>query len=81
MHYITIGNGDTVSVTNDASAIDWKIADKRAMRNSLLAESDSKVVPDRFSEIKVNQWKTYRQALRDMDFADPDNINWPTKPE
>jgi len=80
MHYIKIGNGDTVSVTNDASAIDWKIADNRAKRNFLLAESDTMVVPDRFPEIKVNEWKTYRQVLRDMDFSDLNNLKWPTKP-
>ena len=26
------------------------------------------------------EWKAYRKALRDMDFSDPDNITWPTKP-
>ena len=26
-------------------------------------------------------WQAYRQALRNMDFSDPDNLNWPIKPE
>ncbi len=28
-----------------------------------------------------DKWKTYRQQLRDMDFSDPDNIVFPTKPK
>ena len=56
--------------------------DKRAERNNLLALSDSKVLPDRgLSDSVVGKWKTYRQSLRDIDFSDPDNITWPTKPE
>ena len=81
MHYIKIGNGDTVSVSNDASATDWKIADNRAKRNSLLADSDSMVLQDRLPEAKVNEWKEYRKKLRDMDFSDLEKIVFPTKPE
>ena len=30
---------------------------------------------------KLDAWKTYRQALRDITKqSDPDNITWPTKP-
>ena len=55
---------------------------KRAERNDVLAQSDIYVLPDiGLSESKVNEWKTYRQSLRDMDFSDPDNLTWPTKPE
>ena len=54
---------------------------RRAKRNDLLAQSDMYVLPDiGLSESKVTEWKTYRQALRDMDFSDPDNLTWPTKP-
>ena len=34
-----------------------------------------------FPTDKKTEWKTYRQALRDMNFSDPNNITWPTKPE
>jgi len=34
-----------------------------------------------FPTDKKADWKTYRQSLRDMDFSDPDNLTWPTKPE
>jgi hypothetical protein len=81
MHYIKIGNGDTVSVSNDAGPNDWKIADNRAKRNSLLADSDSMVLQDRLPEAKVNEWKEYRKKLRDMDFSDLEKIVFPAKPE
>lgn len=64
----------------------------RAKRNILLAESDWTQVADMnsvdaegvavLSPAKIVEWKTYRQALRDVpeqeDFPDP--ITWPTKP-
>jgi hypothetical protein len=82
MAYLKINNGDRVSVSNHATNSDWAIADKRAMRNSLLAESDSYLVSDRgLSESKLTEWKTYRQSLRDMDFSDLNKIEFPTKPE
>ena len=40
------------------------------------------MVSDRgLSDEKKAEWITYRQALRDMDFSDLNNLNWPTKPE
>ena len=81
MAYLKINNGDRVLVPDGATNSDWAIQDKRAMRNSLLAESDSMVVPDRLSESKVNEWKSYRKKLRDMDFSDLEKIVFPTKPE
>ena len=76
---ITIGNGDPVKITNNK---DIPTAKKRAERNSLLAQSDSMMVFDRgLTDAKKAEWVTYRQALRDMDFSDPKNITWPTKPE
>ena len=39
----------------------------RNYRNKLLAVSDWTVLPDSpLSESKKNEWKTYRQALRDL---------------
>ena len=43
-------------------------------------ESDKYMIED-YPTTKKAEWKTYRQSLRDMDFYDPDNITWPTKPE
>jgi hypothetical protein len=47
--------------------------DRRLAETDYLALSDSTLASD---------MKTYRQALRDVpaDNADPDDINWPTKP-
>jgi len=50
----------------------------RAERDNLLSESDVYALADRITD----EWKTYRQALRDVpsQAGFPDNITWPTKP-
>ena len=53
---------------------------QKAYRNKYLAESDVYMLED-YPTDKKAEWMTYRQALRDMDFSDLDNLNWPTKPE
>lgn len=53
-------------------------------RNILLNDSDWTVMPDSpLSEEKITEWKTYRQALRDITDQEefPYNITWPTRPE
>ena len=76
---IKIGNGDEVVYTDGSLRKQMR---QRAKRNSLLAQSDSMMVSDRdLSDEKKAEWVTYRQALRDMDFSDINNLNWPTKPE
>ena len=76
---IRTGNGDEVVYTDKSL---HKQMQQRSKRNSLLAKADSKIVTDRgMSESKITEWKTYRQKLRDMDFSDPYNLTWPTKPE
>ncbi len=78
---ITIG-GNPVSVTSDKdlTTLQEKQMWKRAERNGKLAETDVYMIED-FPTTKKAEWKTYRQSLRDMDFSNPDNITWPTKPE
>ena len=55
----------------------------RSIRDTLLEESDWTVLPDSpLSTSKVTEWKTYRQALRDLpantsDYANP---TYPTEP-
>ena len=74
-----IGNGDEVVYTDESLHKEMK---QRAKRNSRLADSDSMKVSDRgLTDAKKAEWVTYRQALRDMDFSDLDNLTWPTKPE
>ena len=76
---IKIGNGDEVVYTDDSL---YKQMRQKAERNSLLAQSDSMMISDRgLTDAKKTEWVTYRQALRDMDFSDLDNLSWPPKPE
>ena len=59
----------------------------RLRRQGLLSESDWTVMPDSpLTTAKKNQWKTYRQALRDLpannaELADPREVVLPTVPE
>jgi hypothetical protein len=55
----------------------------RYRRNEFLTECDWTQLSDSpLSEQKKEEWKTYRQSLRDITVqSDPFNIIWPTKPE
>ena len=76
---IKIGDGDEVFYTSREQHQEMR---QRAKRNSLLANSDSMMITDRgLADSKKAEWVTYRKQLRDMDFSDLDNLNWPTKPE
>ena len=52
----------------------------RALRDGLLRQSDWMALED--SPAMSDEWKTYRQALRDLPATtkDPANPTWPTKP-
>ena len=55
----------------------------REYRNELLTECDWTVLPDsQLSADKVTEWKTYRQALRDLpaNTAAPKKPTFPTMP-
>ena len=64
------------------SETDIKWQQIRNKRNRLLSETDWVVTKASDTGVAVsNEWKTYRQALRDVPTqSDPDNITWPTKP-
>lgn len=79
-HNFRINDGDPVTFSSNCTEIERKIYKNRAERNNFLQKSDSKVISDRFTKSKIDQWKTYRKALRDLDFSDPDNMTWPDKP-
>ena len=75
---IQIGNGQPVSYDDPSES---QVSQLRAERNSKLAETDVYMISDfPITTEQKTSWQTYRQALRDMDFSDPDNITWPTKP-
>ena len=55
----------------------------RHYRDTLLRESDwTQFTDSPLSESKKNEWKTYRQSLRDLPAteSDPENPTWPTMP-
>ena len=64
----------------DPSVDYWKLL--RDKRDARLQSSDWKVTPGSPYESKINEWKTYRQALRDLpaNTSDPEKITWPTRP-
>ena len=80
---IQVNNGTPAELdSTDASPLEMEVLRLRAERNSLLQESDKFIVAD-FPTSKLEDWKTYRQALRDFDFSSyeiGDEITWPTKP-
>lgn len=51
------------------------VAGRRAERDALLAASDWRVLPDSPTpHADVVLWLEYRQALRDLDYTDPDVV-------
>lgn len=83
----TTGNG---AVFDDAASIsDWPdfqadpvaatATQVRAQRDALLAASDYMALADRITD----EWRTYRQALRDVPAQSgfPTNVTWPVEPE
>ena len=69
---------DEEIATRDAEQESMKPMMARQERNILLSESDVYALADRITD----EWRTYRQALRDVpaQAGFPDNITWPTKP-
>jgi len=77
-------NGALVSLTSAEIATrdltkNWN--NLRKERQALLADSDWRLLEDSGVTNK-EEWKTYRQALRDLpaNTTDPTNVTWPTKP-
>ena len=70
------------SLPTDAEIIASKWKGIRNLRDALLKETDWVIVKATETGVAVSdEWKTYRQALRDVPTqSDVDNITWPTKP-
>ena len=88
--YIADPNSVSADVKGALDAIvPWLL---RKKRDQLLLESDIKVLPDSpMTDSKRDEWKTYRQALRDLPATSTPKLNnqeqinessvtWPTKP-
>ena len=69
---------DEEIATRNAEQNSMKPVMARQERDTLLSESDVHALADRITD----EWRTYRQALRDVpsQAGFPDNITWPTKP-
>ena len=63
----------------DKDSVNRQWFDLRFKRNRLLTETDWMANSD---VTMSDEWKTYRQALRDLpaNTSDPANPTWPTKP-
>ena len=80
--FIRINQGFSVEVPDNPTELQLKKTQAKAERNSKLAETDVYMVSDfPITTEQKTAWQAYRQALRNMDFSDPDNLNWPIKPE
>jgi len=84
--YVTFPGGvptyNTAQAQADATAAAW--VQVRSHRNLLIAQCDWVVLNDGPifpNAVLLSQWKTYRQALRDITKqTDPTMITWPTPP-
>jgi len=88
--YIADPNSVSAEIKGALDAIGpWLL---RKKRDQLLIESDIKALPDSpMTDSKRDEWKTYRQALRDLpatstpklnnqEQLDESSVTWPTKP-
>ena len=71
---------DDTRTTAEKTAAEWNLV--RSNRTKLLKASDwTQGADSPLTDSKKTEWKTYRQALRDVPTqSDPYNITWPTKP-
>jgi len=81
---ITIKNDETKIQKENDDIIRIKWSDLRNKRLYKLKESDwiVSISDSPFSQEKIEEWKVYRQALRDLpsNTADPENPVWPQAP-
>lgn len=73
-----------INLSVAGNAVDTQWQDIINIRNMYLASTDWTVSNDSpLSPSKIEEYKAYRQALRDIpqDFAKPEDVIWPTKPE
>ena len=59
-----------------ADAVAASATQVRAERDALLAASDTMALADRITD----EWRTYRQALRDVPAQLPGAVTWPSEP-
>tara|TARA_B100000989_G_scaffold76399_1_gene54190 strand:- start:39 stop:329 length:291 start_codon:yes stop_codon:yes gene_type:complete len=74
-----------VDAIPSVSESELKLRDLRITRNAMLAQSDWVVIKEREEGGSVSNfadWKTYRQALRDVTktYKSLEDVKWPTAP-
>jgi len=78
--YFQTWNQSNTSDSEINSRIEAKWIEVRIFRDELLLESDWTQLADS-PQITNNDWKIYRQSLRDItNQSNPFDISWPTKP-
>ena len=75
---VLVAMSDEDIATMNAENESMKPTMARQERDTLLSESDVYALSDRITD----EWRTYRQALRDIpnQAGFPDDITWPNKP-
>ena len=75
---VLVAMSDEEIATMNAEQNSMKPVMARQERDTLLSESDVYALSDRITD----EWRTYRQALRDIpnQAGFPDDITWPNKP-
>ncbi|EQB09673.1 tail fiber assembly protein [Novosphingobium lindaniclasticum] len=76
-------NGDPIAVPPPPPPADQLARQLRTKRDKLLAASDFTQVPDSpFTAAEREEWRLYRQALRDLPETtlDPSAVAWPNAP-
>ena len=85
----TLVDGTYTQVWNQTDAtqeeIDIKIENQweqiRVARNEILTQCDWTILPDSPVSSSIEEWKTYRQQLRDItNQSNPFEVVWPTQP-
>lgn len=82
---LEVVNGSVVAKSQsdiDAANITEEWRKLRITRDDLLSASDWTQSPDSpLTDAKKAEWRTYRQALRDItNTSDPANVTWPSQP-
>lgn len=74
-------NGHPMVVDGQPIPLTWDLV--RTIRDNMLDDTDwTQVTDNALTEDQRDQWKTYRQKLRDITktYSDPTAVVWPVKP-
>lgn len=79
--YTQIWNQTDCTAEEISDKVSAKWDEIRETRKQILSETDWTVLPDSPVSASIDDWKTYRQSLRDITSqSNPFEIVWPTQP-